>query len=66
MVMANQGGKSLGGAIATVLIAIVLIWVVLKLVGVAFKLIGLLILAGLGVAAYLAITKRIGGPGGRA
>ena len=61
-----SSGKSTGGAIATILIAIVVIWIVLKLIGVAFKLVGLLILAGLGVAAYLAVTKRIGGPGGRA
>ena len=64
--MANPHTKSIGGAIATVLIAIVAIWLVLKLLGVALKLIGLLILAGIGVAAYLAITRRIGGPGGRA
>ena len=61
-----ESGKSVGGAIATILIAIVAIWIVLKLIGVAFKLIGLVILAGLAVAAYLAVTKRIGGPGGRA
>jgi hypothetical protein len=39
---------------------------VLKLVGVALKAVGLLILLGLGVVAYLAVTKRIGGPKGRA
>ena len=60
--MANEGGKSVGGAIATVLIAIVAIWLLVKVVGVVFKLLGLLLLAGLGVAAYLAVTKRIGGP----
>jgi hypothetical protein len=60
--MANDRGKSLGGAIATILIAILLIWLVLKLLGVAFKLAGLLILVGIGVVAYLAVTKRIGGP----
>jgi dolichol kinase len=64
--MADGGGKSIGGAIATVLIAIVLIWVALKLLGVAFKLVALLIIGGLAIAAYLAVTKRIGGPGGRA
>ena len=64
--MANGSGRSVGGAVATVLIAIVLIWLVLKLLGVALKLVGLLILAGIGVAAYLVVTKRIGGPGGRA
>jgi hypothetical protein len=61
--MANDRGKSLGGAIATVLIAILLIWLVLKLLGVAFKLVGLLILGGIAVVAYLAVTRRIGGPG---
>jgi hypothetical protein len=60
--MANDRGKSLGGAIATVLIAILLIWLVLKLLGVAFKLVGLLILGGIAVVAYLAVTRRIGGP----
>ena len=64
--MADGGGKSIGGAIATVLIAIVLIWVALKLLGVAFKLVALLVIGGLAVVAYLAVTKRIGGPGGRA
>jgi len=64
--MAGPRGQSIGGAVATVLIAIVAIWLILKLLGVALKLVGLLILAGLGVAAYLAITKRIGGPDGRA
>ena len=60
--MAEPSGKSVGGAIATVLIAILVIWVALKLLGVAFKLVGLLLLGGLAVAAYLAVTKRIGGP----
>ena len=64
--MANGRGQSIGGAIATVLIAIVLVWLVLKLLGVAFKLVGLLIIGGIAVAAYLAVTRRIGGPGGRA
>ena len=64
--MANRRRQSLVGAIATVLIAIVAIWLVLKLLGVALKLVGLLILGGLAIAAYLAVTKRIGGPGGRA
>ena len=60
--MANGRGQSIGGAIATVLIAVVLVWLVLKLIGVAFKLVGLLIVGGIAVAAYLAVTKRIGGP----
>jgi dolichol kinase len=64
--MANGSGRSVGGAIATVLVAIVVIWLVLKLLGVALKLVALLVLAGIGVVAYLAVTKRIGGPDGRA
>ena len=59
----NPDGKSVGGAIATVLIAIVLVWLVLKLLGVAFKLIGLLILVGIGAAIFFAVKGRIGGPG---
>ena len=64
--MANLRTGSTGGALATVLIAIVVIWLVLKLLGVALKLAGLLILVGLGAFAFLAIKKRIGGPGGNA
>ena len=64
--MANLGGKSVGGTLATILIAIVVIWLGLKLLGVALKLVGLLILVGLGAVAFLAVTKRIGGPSGRA
>ena len=57
-----MGGRSAGGTIATILIAIVVIWLGFKLLGVALKLVGLLILVGLGVAAYVAVTKRLGGP----
>ena len=64
--MADLKGRSAGGALATVLIAIVVIWLVLKLLGVALKLVGLLILIGVGAVVFLAVTKRIGGPGGRA
>ena len=64
--MADLKSGSVGGALATILIAIVVIWLVLKLLGVALKLAGLLILVGLGAVAFLAITKRLGGPGGRA
>ena len=60
--MANLKGRSVGGTLATILIAIVVIWLGLKLLGVALKLVGLLILVGLGAVAFLAVTKRIGGP----
>jgi hypothetical protein len=55
-------GQSILGSIATVLIAIVLIWVVLKMLGVVIKLAGLLIIGGIAVVAYLAATRRLGGP----
>ncbi len=64
--MADSKGRSLGGALATILIAIVLIWLALKLLGFALKLVGVLILVGLGVVAFVAISRRIGGPNGRA
>ena len=64
--MADGRGQSILGSLATILIAIVLIWVVFKLLGVAIKLAGLLIIGGVAVVAYLAVTKRLGGPGGRA
>ena len=60
--MAGQGGKSLGGAVATILIAIIVIWLVLKLLGVALKLAGVLILLGVGAALFFAVRGRIGGP----
>ena len=54
------------GAIATVLIGIIAIWLVLKLLGFALKLVGLIILLGAGAAVYFAITSRNGGPDSRA
>jgi dolichol kinase len=60
--MARQGGHSLGGSIATILIAIIVIWLVLKLLGVALKLVGLLILVGVAAALFFAVRGRIGGP----
>lgn len=58
----GRSGRSAGSALATVLIGILLLWLLLKLLGVALKVIGLLVLGGIAVAAYLAITGRIGGP----
>ena len=60
--MADLGGKSAAGTAATILIAIVLIWLVLKLLGVALKLVGLLILIGVGAALFFAVRGRLGGP----
>ena len=64
--MAERGGRSAGGTLATILIAIVVIWLGLKLLGVAVKLVGVLLLIGLGAVAFLAVTGRLGGPDRRA
>ena len=64
--MAERGGRSAGGALATILIAIVVIWLGLKLLGIAVKLVGVLLLIGLGAVAFLAVTGRLGGPDRRA
>ena len=64
--MADMKRGSTAGGIATILIAVVVIWLGLKLIGVAFKLVGLLILGGLAVGAYLFVTGRLGGPDRRA
>ena len=60
--MARQSGQSVGGAIAMRIVAIIVIWLVLKLLGVALKLAGLLILLGVGAALFFAVRGRIGGP----
>jgi ABC-type transport system involved in cytochrome bd biosynthesis fused ATPase/permease subunit len=64
--MADGSSKSPVGAVATILIAIVVIWLGLKLLGVALKLIGVLIIVGLAAAAYFALKGRLGGPDQRA
>ena len=58
--------KNAASAIATVLVAIVAIWLLFKLLGVALKLIGILIIGGIAFAAYFAVTQRLGGPDRRA
>ncbi|MGQ0559826.1 MAG: hypothetical protein ACT4OE_09620 [Sphingosinicella sp.] len=58
-----ERSQNIAGAVATIVFAIILIWLLFKLLGVALKLVGILLVGGLAIAAYLAVTKRIGGPG---
>lgn len=48
-------------AVIGVVLAILAIWLLLKVVGLIFKILGALILVGLIVAAYLWIQKKTGG-----
>ena len=54
---------STGGAPATVLVAILVIWLGFKLIGFAFKALAAVLLAGLAVAAFMYLTGRFGSPG---
>jgi hypothetical protein len=54
--------KSLGSLLLTIVIAVVAIWLVFKLLVGALKLIGILIVVGLALAAFYAVKGRIGGP----
>jgi hypothetical protein len=54
--------NSIGSLIVKVVIAIVVIWLVLKLLGVALKLAGILIVIGLAVGAVLVGQRLLGGP----
>ena len=52
--------KSTASTLATVLVAIIVLWLGLKLIGVAFKAVGLLIVIGIVVALYFGAQKMIG------
>ena len=54
--------KSVGSLLLTVLIAVVAIWLVFKLMVGALKLVGIVIVIGLALAAFYAVKRRIGGP----
>ena len=54
--------KSAGSLLVTIVFAVVAIWLGLMLLGVAFRLVGVLILIGLAVVVYLGAQKLIGGP----
>jgi len=54
--------KEIGSLVLAVLVGIVAIWLVFKVLVGALKLIGLLVVAGLAIAAFYAVRGRIGGP----
>ena len=54
--------KGIGSLALTIIIAVVAIWLVFKLLVGALKLIGILIVVGLAVAAFYAVKGRIEGP----
>jgi len=54
--------KSAGSLLVTIVFAVVAIWLGLMLLGVAFRLVGVLILIGLAAAVYLGAQKLLGGP----
>jgi hypothetical protein len=56
--------KRLASLAVTILVAIVAVWVVFKLLGIAFKLIGVLIVAGLAFGAYVGVKRLTKGGGG--
>jgi hypothetical protein len=53
--------KSLGSLVVAILVGIVAIWLFIKLLGVALKLVGILIGVGLAVAAFLFVERLIKG-----
>ena len=54
--------KSGGSMLVTIVFVVVAIWLGLMLLGVAFRLVGVLILIGIAAAVYLGVQKLIGGP----
>jgi hypothetical protein len=56
--------KAIGSLLLTILIAVVAIWLVFKLLVGVLKLVGLVIVAGLLIAAFYAGRKLLGGNGG--
>ena len=54
--------KGIASLAVTILVAIVAIWLVFKLVVGVLKLIGIVVIVGLAIAAFYAIKGRIGGP----
>lgn len=57
--------KSAGPAVIAVIVAIIAIWLFIALLGVALKLVGILLGVGLAVAAYFGAERLLKG-GGRA
>ena len=52
--------KSVASTAATLLVAIIVLWALFKLLGLALKLVGVLIIVGAVVAIYFAAQKYIG------
>ena len=52
--------KSAASTLATVLVVIIVLWLGLKLLGVAFKAVGILILAAAVIALYFGARKMLG------
>ncbi len=56
--------KAIGSLLLTIVIAVVAIWLVFKLLVGVLKLVGLVIVAGLLIAAFYGGRKLLGGSGG--
>ena len=54
--------NSVGSLILKIVVILVVVWLGLKLLGVALKLVGILILVGLAVGAVLVGQRLLGGP----
>ena len=57
--------KSIGSTALTILIGFIVLIVVLKVLGAALKLLGLLIVVALAVGVYFVVQGKIGKGGGR-
>jgi multisubunit Na+/H+ antiporter MnhE subunit len=59
--------KNAGSLLVSIIVGIVILWLALKLLGAALKLVGILIAIGIAVAVYYAVRGMIAGKGnGRA
>jgi hypothetical protein len=59
--------KNLGSLLASIVIGVIILWLALKLLGAALKLVGILIALAAAVAVYFAVRGMFGGKGnGRA
>jgi hypothetical protein len=54
--------KSLGSAVVSILVGILILWILVKLVFFTFKLIGIAIAVAVAAAAFFAVRKMIEGP----
>jgi hypothetical protein len=52
--------KNAASLLATILVVLVVVWAAFKLLGLAFKLVGILIVVGVAVALYYGAQKLIG------